>query len=61
MWACVCGYAATTIKLSGVEAKNFVPKIWVPGAKVASGATGYRRVNGPKVDGFCLGMERGGE
>jgi hypothetical protein len=33
--------------LSLVEAKNFVPYIWAPGTKGASGATGYL---GKKVD-----------
>src|SRR5215208_8511482 len=35
--------ASTDQKFGLVEAQNFVPSIWAPGAEGASGATGYAR------------------
>jgi hypothetical protein len=41
-----------------VEAKNFVPYVWAPGAKGASGATGYFGSSRSLEAGFCIGKGR---
>ena len=48
LWSTECSvyyYTIVTVdkKLGLVEAQNFVPYIWAPGAEGASGATGYAR------------------
>ena len=42
-----------------VEAKNFVPYIWAPGIKGASGATGYARDHIVILRGRFLLWEKG--
>src|SRR5215207_709738 len=47
LWSTECSvyyYSIVTVdkKLGLVEAQNFVPYIWAPGAEGASGATGYK-------------------
>src|SRR5215208_2311283 len=50
---------AVNKNLGLVEAQNFVPYIWAPGAEGASGATGYARDHcDPIMAGFCFGRVR---
>jgi hypothetical protein len=54
--------ASVDKNLGLVEAQNFVPSIWAPGAEGASGATGYFGSSRSLEAGFVLGKgEREGK
>jgi hypothetical protein len=53
-------YSHLEQRLGLVEAQNFAPSTWAPGAEGASGATGYARDRpDPQRPVFVLGSGRG--